>query len=66
MVARLGDHAAHHAQELGRRAAVEGVFATLKRWMSLTCVRYRGLARNGSHWMLAALAYNMNRSLNLA
>lgn len=49
-----------------RRAAVEGVFATLKRWMSLTCVRYRGLTRNGSHWMLAALAYNMNRSLKLA
>lgn len=48
------------------RAQVEGVFATLKRWMGLTHVRYRGLARNRSHWFLAALAYNMNRSLKLA
>ena len=48
------------------RAAVEGVFATLKRWMGLACVRYRGLARNASHWMLGALAYNMTRSLKLA
>jgi len=48
------------------RAQVEGVFATCKRWMGLQCVRYKGLAKNRSHWFLAALAYNMNRSLKLA
>ena len=47
------------------RAQVEGVFATFKRWMGLTHVRYKGLARNKSHWFLAALAYNMNRALKL-
>lgn len=48
------------------RAQVEGVFATLKRWMGLTQVRYKGLARNRSHCFLVALAYNMNRALKLA
>lgn len=48
------------------RAQVEGVFATLKRWMGMTRVRYKGLARNRSHLFLVALAYNMNRSLKLA
>jgi len=48
------------------RAQVEGVFATLKRWMGLAQVRYKGLARNRSHWFLVALAYNMNRALKLA
>jgi IS5 family transposase len=48
------------------RAQVEGVFATVKRWMSLAKVRYKGLARNRSHWFLVALAYNMNRALKLA
>lgn len=47
------------------RAQVEGVFATLKRWMGMTCVRYKGLDRNRSHLFLVALAYNMNRSLRL-
>jgi transposase, IS5 family len=47
------------------RAEVEGVFATLKRWMGLAQVRYRGLAKNRSHWFLVALAYNMNRTLKL-
>ncbi len=48
------------------RAQVEGVFATLKRWMGLTRVRYKGLDKNRSHLFLVALAYNMNRSLKLA
>lgn len=47
------------------RAQVEGVFATLKRWMGLAQVRYRGLAKNRSHCFLPALAYNMNRTLKL-
>lgn len=47
------------------RAEVEGVFATLKRWMGLVQVRYRGLAKNRSHCFLVALAYNMNRTLKL-
>lgn len=48
------------------RAEVEGVFATLKRWLGWSHVRYRGLARNASHLALAATAYNMKRSLKLA
>ena len=49
-----------------RRAEVEGVFATLKRRLGLDRVRYRGLAKNQSHIDLAAIAYNMKRSLKLA
>lgn len=48
------------------RAEVEGVFATLKRWMNLTRMRYRGLAKNSNHAFLVALAYNMNRAMKLA
>lgn len=48
------------------RAQVEGVFATLKRWLGMSQVRYKGLAKNRSHWFLVALAYNMNRALKLA
>lgn len=48
------------------RAAVEGVFATLKRRMGLATVRYRGLDKNHSHFMLAATAYNMKRATRLA
>jgi IS5 family transposase len=48
------------------RAEVEGVFATLKRWLGFDQVRYRGLARNSAHLNLVALAYNMRRSLKLA
>ena len=56
----------HNALISPIRAAVEGVFATLKRWMGLAKVRYRGLAKNQSHFHLAATAYNMKRSLKLA
>lgn len=48
------------------RAQVEGTFATLKRWMGMRLVRYRGLVKNRSHWFLIALAYNMNRAVKLA
>jgi IS5 family transposase len=47
------------------RAEVEGVFATLKRWMAYRCVRYRGLHRNESHLKLLGIAYNMQRALKL-
>lgn len=56
-----------HNALIGRiRAEVEGVFATLKRWMGFVRVRYRGLVKNTAHLNLLALAYNMNRSLKLA
>jgi len=48
------------------RAQVEGVFATLKRWMHMAVVRYKGRVKNQSHWFLIALAYNMKRTLKLA
>ena len=48
------------------RAQVEGVFATLKRWMGYTRVRYRGLTRNLAHAYLLALAYNIKRAAKLA
>lgn len=48
------------------RAAVEGVFATLKRWQGLARVRYRGLIKNQNLFDLGVLAYNMKRSLKLA
>jgi len=47
------------------RAPVEGIFATLKRWMTYRCVRYCGLHRNQSHLNLLGLAYNMQRALKL-
>lgn len=49
-----------------RRAQVEGIFATMKRWLNYERVRYRGLIRNSSHLNLLALAYNMKRALKLA
>jgi IS5 family transposase len=56
----------HNALISKIRAEVEGVFATLKRWMGFAEVRYRGLAKNAAHLNLVALAYNMTRSLKLA
>jgi IS5 family transposase len=56
----------HNALISPIRAQVEGVFATLKRWMGLARMRYKGLAKNRSHLFLIALAYNMKRSLKLA
>lgn len=48
-----------------RRAEVEGVFATLKRWLGYDRVRYRGLDRNTNHLHILGLAYNMKRALRL-
>ncbi len=56
----------HNALIAPIRAEVEGVFATLKRWMGLTKVRYRGLIKNQNQLYLAATAYNMKRMLKLA
>ena len=48
------------------RAQVETVFATLKRRMAYTRVRYVGLAKNQAHLLLLALAYNLRRAAALA
>jgi transposase, IS5 family len=48
------------------RASIEGVIATLKRWMGFDRVRYVGLVKNNAHLHLVALAYNMRRALKLA
>jgi hypothetical protein len=45
------------------RAAVEDVFATLKRWFGYARVRYCGMRRNESHLQLLGLVYNMQRAL---
>jgi transposase, IS5 family len=44
-----------------RRAAVETTFATLKRRMRLTTIRYVGLAKAKAQVLLAAIAFNMRR-----
>jgi IS5 family transposase len=44
-----------------RRAAVETTFATLKRRMRLTCIRYVGLAKATAQVLMAAIAFNMRR-----
>ncbi len=56
----------HNALIAPVRAEVEGVFATLKRWLGFDRVRYRGLSRNTNHLALVGLAYNIKRSLKLA
>jgi len=48
------------------RAAVETVFAVLKRRLGYYSVRYRGLAKNQAHLFVLALAYNMRRAAGLA
>lgn len=55
----------HNALIAPIRAAVEGVFATLKRWFGYARVRYCGMCRNESHLQLLGLAYNMQRALKL-
>jgi IS5 family transposase len=44
-----------------RRAAVETTFATLKRRMGLTVIRYRGLTKASAQVMIAAIAFNLRR-----
>jgi len=49
-----------------RRAAVETTFATLKRRMGLTGIRYIGLTKATAQVMLAAMAFNMRRWVTLS
>lgn len=44
-----------------RRAAVETTFATLKRWMGLTVIRYVGLIKAAAQVRMAAIAFNLRR-----
>lgn len=44
-----------------RRAQVETTFATLKRRMRLTCIRYVGLMKASGQVLLASIAFNMKR-----
>jgi transposase, IS5 family len=44
-----------------RRAAVETTFATLKRRMGLTAIRYIGLAKASGQVLMAAIAFNLRR-----
>jgi transposase, IS5 family len=44
-----------------RRAAVETTFATLKRRMKLTAIRYVGLVKASAQVLIAAIAFNMRR-----
>jgi IS5 family transposase len=49
-----------------RRAAVETTFATLKRRMGLTHIRYVGLKKAAAQVLLAAMAFNLRRWSRLA
>jgi len=49
-----------------RRAAVETTFATLKRRMGLSIIRYRGLVKASGQVLIAAIAFNMRRWVTLA
>ena len=44
-----------------RRAAVETTFATWKRRMGLSVIRYRGLAKASAQVLIAAMAFNLRR-----
>ena len=48
-----------------QRAAVETTFATLKRRMGLSAIRYRGLAKATAQIVIAAMAFNMRRWVTL-
>ena len=49
-----------------RRAAVETTFATLKRRMGCSAIRYVGLAKASAQVMLAAMAFNLRRWVTLS
>ena len=49
-----------------RRAAVETTFATLKRRMGLTAIRYLGLAKASAQVLLVAMAFNLRRWVTLS
>jgi IS5 family transposase len=48
------------------RAAVERIFATMKRWYGYGRVRYRSLARNTLQLQLLAMAMNLRRAVVLS
>lgn len=48
-----------------RRAAVETTFATWKRRMGLTAIRYIGLAKASAQVLLTAIAFNLRRWVTL-
>src|SRR5262249_50292413 len=57
---------AHYNQLIARRrAAVETTFATWKRRMGLTCIRYIGLVKPSGKILLVAIALNMRRGAAL-
>jgi IS5 family transposase len=49
-----------------RRAQVETTFATLKRRMRLTCIRYVGLIKATGQVLIASIAFNMRRWATIA
>ena len=49
-----------------RRAAVETTFATLKRRMGLSVIRYIGLAKASGQVLIAAMAFNLRRWVTLS
>jgi IS5 family transposase len=49
-----------------RRAAVETTFATWKRRMGFTAIRYVGLTKARAQVMLAAMAFNLRRWVTLS
>ncbi len=64
---KLPPRLAHYNRLIARRrAAVETTFATFKRRMGLTCIRYIGLAKAAGQILLAAMAFNMRRWAVLA
>jgi len=50
----------------GTRRQVEQVFGIFKRSWGLSRARYRGEARNATHFLILATAWNLRRSLSLA
>jgi len=49
----------------GPRSQVEQAFGIFKRSYGLARARYRGKARNASHFLILATAYNLRRALSL-
>ena len=49
-----------------RRAAVETTFATLKRRMGLSAIRYVGLTKASGQVLMAAMAFNLRRWATLS
>jgi transposase, IS5 family len=64
---KLPPRLAHYNRLIARRrAAVETTFATMKRRMHLTRIRYVGLAKAAGQVLLAAMAFNLRRWMRLA